>query len=253
MGMFDSLYIELDGRETEVQTKRFDCALARYRLGDCVDGATPGVRVYFDELDLDAGGNLVYGRSDEAGRSLALFVVLAHGVFVEYSVSEGRLGPPAIQERIAQLRERWSDSARLLRISRTTLLQLCAQREHPSQVAQDRGGRISDIRSCTGATLPWAAVVRQRCPPIRPPVAHPPASGGTPPPAVAKTAPASGPPPPTAASVAGRRWQSPPALAPSGPPDAGQGVPAPAPPHPPAPLARTGPAAGPRSAPGSAA
>jgi hypothetical protein len=114
MGMFDSLYIMLDGRETEVQTKRFDCALASYRLGDCVDGATPGVRVYFDELDLDAGGNLVYGRSDEAARSLTLFVVLAHGVFVEYSVSEGRLGPPAIQERIAQLRERWSDSARLV-------------------------------------------------------------------------------------------------------------------------------------------
>jgi hypothetical protein len=114
MGMFDSLYIELDGRETEVQTKRFDCALASYRLGDCVNGATPGVRVYFDELDLDASGNLVYGRSDEAARSLTLFVVLAHGVFVEYSVSEGRLEPPAIQERIAQLRERWSDSGRLI-------------------------------------------------------------------------------------------------------------------------------------------
>ena len=114
MGMFDSLYIVLDGRETEVQTKRFDCALASYRLGDCIDGAAPGVRVYFDERDLDASGNRVYGRSDEAARSLTLFVVLAHGVFVEYSVSEGRLEPPAIQERIAELRERWSDSARLV-------------------------------------------------------------------------------------------------------------------------------------------
>ena len=27
MGMFDSLYIELDGREQEIQTKRFDCML----------------------------------------------------------------------------------------------------------------------------------------------------------------------------------------------------------------------------------
>ena len=114
MGMFDSLYIALDGRETEVQTKRFDCVLARYRLGGCVDGATPGVRVYFDERDLDAGGNLVYGRSDEAVRSLTLFVVFVHGVFVEYSISEGRLEPPAIQERIAELRERWSDSTRLV-------------------------------------------------------------------------------------------------------------------------------------------
>ena len=114
MGMFDSLYVVLDGRETEVQTKRFDGALASYRLGDRIDGAAPGVRVYFDERDLDASGNQVYGRSDEAARALTLFVVLAHGVFVEYSVSEGRLEPPAIQERIAQLRERWSDSARLV-------------------------------------------------------------------------------------------------------------------------------------------
>ena len=114
MGMFDSLYIALDGRETEVQTKRFDCVLAHYRLGDCVDGAAPGVRVYFDELDLDTSGNRVYGRSDEAVRSLTLFVVFVHGVFVEYSISEGRLEPPAIQERIRELRERWSDSARLV-------------------------------------------------------------------------------------------------------------------------------------------
>jgi hypothetical protein len=114
MGMFDSLYVVLDGKETEIQTKRFDCALASYRLGDCVDGATPGLRVYFDPLDIDASGKLIYGRSDETVRSLTLFVVLAHGVFVEYSVSDGRLEPPAIHERIRELRERWSDSARLV-------------------------------------------------------------------------------------------------------------------------------------------
>jgi hypothetical protein len=32
--MFDSLYIELDGREQAIQTKRFDCVLGEYRLGD---------------------------------------------------------------------------------------------------------------------------------------------------------------------------------------------------------------------------
>lgn len=114
MGMFDSLCIALDGRETEIQTKRFDCVLARYRLGDCIEGAAPGVRVYFDERDLDTSGNRVYERSDEAARALTLFVVFVHGVFVEYTVSEGRLEPPAIQKRIAELRECWSDSARLV-------------------------------------------------------------------------------------------------------------------------------------------
>ena len=48
MGMFDSLYIELDGREQEIQTKRFDCILNNYRLGDWIAGSLPGVRVYFD-------------------------------------------------------------------------------------------------------------------------------------------------------------------------------------------------------------
>jgi hypothetical protein len=114
MGMFDSLYVAIDGKETEVQTKRFDRVLARYRIGDSIDGAAPGVRVYFDELGLDAGGRLVYGRADDAARPLTLFVVLAHGVFVEYHVSERRLDPPAIQERIRALSERWSDSARLV-------------------------------------------------------------------------------------------------------------------------------------------
>jgi uncharacterized coiled-coil protein SlyX len=113
MGMFDSLYIDLDGTEREVQTKRFDCSLSAYRLGDCIDGARPGVWVYFDELDIDAAGKLVYGRSDSAVRSFTLFVVLVNGIFVEYSISDGRLEQVAIEQRIRELRERWSDSARV--------------------------------------------------------------------------------------------------------------------------------------------
>jgi putative PIN family toxin of toxin-antitoxin system len=45
MGMFDSFYIELDGREQELQSKRFDCGLNNYRLGDWVAGSLPGVCV----------------------------------------------------------------------------------------------------------------------------------------------------------------------------------------------------------------
>jgi hypothetical protein len=37
--MFDSLYIDLEGTEREVQTKRFDCSLSAYRLGDCIASA----------------------------------------------------------------------------------------------------------------------------------------------------------------------------------------------------------------------
>ncbi|WP_295443719.1 hypothetical protein [uncultured Thiodictyon sp.] len=112
--MFDSLYIEIDGKETEVQTKRFDCCLASYRIGDCIDGASPGVRVYFDELDIDQSGRLVYGHTEDAARSLTLFVVLIQGVFADYSLDEGRLEPKAIEQRVGELRERWADSARAI-------------------------------------------------------------------------------------------------------------------------------------------
>ena len=66
MGMFDSLYIELDGREQEIQTKRFDCILNNYRLGDWIAGSLPGVRVYFDSLWLDGTGK--QGRGSKNGQ-----------------------------------------------------------------------------------------------------------------------------------------------------------------------------------------
>ena len=114
MGMFDSLYIELDGQQLEVQTKRFDCGLGVYRFGDWIDGAPPGIRVYFDSLTFDETGKRVYQPPAEASRSLTLFVVLAHAVFVEYQLSDGHLAPEAIEHSIRELRARWSDSARLV-------------------------------------------------------------------------------------------------------------------------------------------
>ena len=114
MGMFDSLYIELDGREMEIQTKRFDCMLGRYRPGDWIGGVPPGVRVYFDVLHLDAKGGPVYRTDAEPARTLTLFFVFAHGVFVEYRVCDGALAADAIERTLTELRERWNDSARLL-------------------------------------------------------------------------------------------------------------------------------------------
>lgn len=114
MGMFDSFHIKLHGKDFEVQTKRFDCCLDRYRIGDCVSGAGSGVRVYFDTLDLDADDKPVYRDPEPAARSFTLFLVLVQGVFAEYDLVAGRLDPPGVQQRIRELRERWSDSARLL-------------------------------------------------------------------------------------------------------------------------------------------
>lgn len=113
MGMFDSLNIELDGRELEIQTKRFDCMLETYRPGDWISGATPGIAVYFDILHLDANGKLVYREDGVRVRTLTLFVVIAQGVYVDYQLCDGELTPEVIAQRVRQLREEWLDSARL--------------------------------------------------------------------------------------------------------------------------------------------
>lgn len=109
MGMFDSLYIELDGREQEIQTKRFDCVLGHYHLGDWIDGSPPGVRVYFDSLWLDATGRRVYRADAECSRKTTLLIVLVQGVFVDYRIHEGELATEAIEPILRELRECWSD------------------------------------------------------------------------------------------------------------------------------------------------
>jgi len=140
MGMFDSLYIELDGQELEVQTKRFDCGLGSYRVGDWIDGAPPGIRVYFDRLTFDDTGKHVYQPTAEASRALTLFVVLAHAVFVEYQLSDGHLAPDAIEHSIRDLRARWSDSARLVGF-------LVESVRKKQQTVEQLSGRIARVSS----------------------------------------------------------------------------------------------------------
>ncbi len=118
MGMFDSLLVEIDGREVELQSKRFDCGLNRYRLGDVVDAAPAGVRVFFDTIRLDADGRIVYGKEQaDKGEDVCdytLFLVLAHSVFTDYVAVKGELRTESIEDRIAELQEDWSDSGRLI-------------------------------------------------------------------------------------------------------------------------------------------
>ncbi|MBU0501292.1 MAG: hypothetical protein KJ558_11115 [Gammaproteobacteria bacterium] len=116
--MFDSLLIEIDNREVELQSKRFDCALNSYRLGDVVDAAPTGICAFFDTIRLDADGRRVYG-SEQANEGAdvidcTLFLVLAHAVFTDYVVVKGAMRTESIEDRIAELRETWGDSGRLL-------------------------------------------------------------------------------------------------------------------------------------------
>lgn len=113
MGMFDSLILEFEGQKLEVQSKRFASMMGEYRVGDWVEGAPPGIRVYFERRDLDESGHRVYAPDAVVARSQTIFIVLAHGVFVAYQVVESALQPEAIQETLLSLRERWQDTARV--------------------------------------------------------------------------------------------------------------------------------------------
>lgn len=141
MGMFDSLCIDLDGREIEIQTKRFDCTLGRYRLGDWIGGVAPRVRVYFDVLRLDAQGRPDYRTDAEPARTLTLFFVLAYGVFVEYRVRDGALAADAIERTLTELRDGWSDSARLLGF----LAEALRTKQRESATLRGRLARVSSV------------------------------------------------------------------------------------------------------------
>lgn len=110
MGMYDSFHTSIDGHDVEVQTKRFDKVLGRYRPGDVVSGAPAGVRVYFDNLKLDEDNRMIHG--EDTGRHFTVFIVLVHGVFTEYQAVEGE--EPDIVRRIEELIQQWSDTARII-------------------------------------------------------------------------------------------------------------------------------------------
>jgi hypothetical protein len=73
--MFDSFFVEIEGREVELQTKRFDSVMACYRPGDVVSGAAPGVQILTYSLALDGDGRPVYGEAEGASH-WTLFIVL---------------------------------------------------------------------------------------------------------------------------------------------------------------------------------
>lgn len=113
MGMFDSFLIDWDHHTVELQTKRFENVLERYRLGDVVAGAPAGVRVLFDVIRLDAAGRTLF-RDEPEGVVHTVFLVLVHTVFTDYEVVLGEPPPTGIAARLAELKAAWSDTARVL-------------------------------------------------------------------------------------------------------------------------------------------
>jgi len=145
MGLFDSFYVDIDDREVEVQTKRFDQVLQRYRVGDVVSGAPAGVRVYVDSVGFDVDGARVY-REEQMARRWTLFIVLGYSLFVAFEAVEGELSGADALARIRALETAWDDSARLM----TRMVQALGEKQ--DRIARLQGqigyarGTIEDAR-----------------------------------------------------------------------------------------------------------
>ncbi len=113
MGMFDSLLVEINGKGVELQTKRFYQNLNRYQLGSVIKGAQPGISVYIDTVYLDQQGKQLYIKAEDTS-IYTVFVVIAHGVFVDYEVVEEEMSYSCLQKEMKRLKDKWLDTARLL-------------------------------------------------------------------------------------------------------------------------------------------
>jgi hypothetical protein len=77
----------------------------------------------------------------EYARTLTLFVIVAHGVFVAYQLCDGALTPEAINQKVRQLRDEWRDSARLLSV----LVEALQTKQRQIQLLQARLNRVAGV------------------------------------------------------------------------------------------------------------
>ena len=111
--MFDSLYIEIDGREYEMQTKRFDCLLSHYRIGDFIHGGEIGVNIYFDTLMLDSQGKII-DAEDDIHVKKTVFAVVCNAVYVDFLVTDHLATEQLRKPFKEKLTNTWQDTHRLI-------------------------------------------------------------------------------------------------------------------------------------------
>jgi hypothetical protein len=109
MGMFDSFILKHNDKEIEVQTKRFDCNLDYWKIGDCVDPAPHGVVTYYDSLFIDDNGKQVWKDGEE---NTEIYITIANGIFVESKIL---IGYRITKEKeklhiINAMNEKWQDT-----------------------------------------------------------------------------------------------------------------------------------------------
>jgi hypothetical protein len=112
MGMYDSFIIQHEGVEREIQTKEFFNVMDRYRVGDIVSGAAPGVQVLHDCFYLDQDRNMTW-EDEKKDREIHVFLMLRFSVFMHYYLVEEQLTQEAIEKKVFALQsEILTDSAK---------------------------------------------------------------------------------------------------------------------------------------------
>lgn len=109
MGMFDSFFVELDGGIEEIQSKRFDCCLGQYFLGDFVVGCDNPNVTYFDTIKYKDGKRT---HIDDGDRKITVFLTIINSIFVEYKVVEDDLSNDNIRQICESMTESWKNAAK---------------------------------------------------------------------------------------------------------------------------------------------
>ena len=143
MGMFDSFIIQHEGVETEIQTKKFDNVLERYRVGDVVFGAEPGIQIVHDYFYLDSEGEMTWEDGQKV-REIQVFLIIRFSVFMHYCMVEGAMTADAIEKKISALQlETLGDSAKFELICIESLKQKTAHIKQQSRAIQSIAGAVN--------------------------------------------------------------------------------------------------------------
>lgn len=76
MGMFDTFIVEINNKEVEIQTKRFDCILQEVRVGETMNGTPMGLQFFYDIDTIN-------------DKHVGIVIMLYDGIFVDYKIVLG--------------------------------------------------------------------------------------------------------------------------------------------------------------------
>ena len=143
MGMFDSFFIQHEGVEREIQSKKFDNTLDRYHVGDVVFGAEPGIQIVPDYFYLDSEGEMTW-EDEKKEREIQVFLIIRFSIFMHYCWVDGAMTDEAIEKKVSTLQlETLADSAKFELICIESLKQKTARIKQQTRAIQSIAGAVN--------------------------------------------------------------------------------------------------------------